>query len=68
MKKEKMRLDSNIESKSSNNTYLNIIEIFNKLELVHYDTFSGFKRSRDAIYTFVRLMLVALLNEYFDDI
>ena len=26
-----MRLDSNIESKSSNNTYLNIIEIFNKL-------------------------------------
>ena len=26
-----MRLDSNIESKSSNNTYLNIMEIFNKL-------------------------------------
>ena len=26
-----MRLDSNIESKSSNYTYLNIIEIFNKL-------------------------------------
>ena len=26
-----MRLDSNIESKSSNNTYFNIIEIFNKL-------------------------------------
>ena len=25
------RLDSNIESKSSNNTYLNIIKIFNKL-------------------------------------
>ena len=25
------RLDSNIESKSLNNTYLNIIEIFNKL-------------------------------------
>ena len=25
------RLDSNIESKSSNNTYLNIIEIFKKL-------------------------------------
>ena len=25
------RLDSNIESKSSNNTYLNVIEIFNKL-------------------------------------
>ena len=28
-----MRLDSNIESKSSNNTYLNIIKIFNKLLL-----------------------------------
>ena len=27
----KSRLDSNIELKSSNNTYLNIIEIFNKL-------------------------------------
>ena len=26
-----LRLDSNIESKSLNNTYLNIIEIFNKL-------------------------------------
>ena len=26
-----MRLDSNIKSKSLNNTYLNIIEIFNKL-------------------------------------
>ena len=26
-----MRLGGNIESKSSNNTYLNIIEIFNKL-------------------------------------
>ena len=26
-----MRLDSNIESKSSNNTYLNIMEILNKL-------------------------------------
>ena len=26
-----MRLDSNIESKSSNNTYFNIMEIFNKL-------------------------------------
>ena len=26
-----LRLDSNIKSKSSNNTYLNIIEIFNKL-------------------------------------
>ena len=26
-----MRLDSNIESKSSNNTYLNIIKIFKKL-------------------------------------
>ena len=26
-----MRLDRNIESKSLNNTYLNIIEIFNKL-------------------------------------
>ena len=32
------RLDSNIESKSSNNTYLNIIEIFNKLskKIKHY--------------------------------
>ena len=29
--KLKWRLDSNIESKSSNNTYLNIIEIFNKV-------------------------------------
>ena len=29
--KNKERLDSNIESKSSNNTYLNIIEIFKKL-------------------------------------
>ena len=29
--KKRTRLDSNIESKSSNNTYLNIIEIFNKL-------------------------------------
>ena len=28
---EKGRLHSNIESKSLNNTYLNIIEIFNKL-------------------------------------
>ena len=27
----KWRLDSNIESKSLNNTYLNIIEIFKKL-------------------------------------
>ena len=29
----KMRLDSNIESKSSNNPYFNIIKIFNKLSL-----------------------------------
>ena len=29
--RELSRLDSNIKSKSSNNTYLNIIEIFNKL-------------------------------------
>ena len=29
----KMRLDSNIESKSSNYTYLNIIEIFNKVKI-----------------------------------
>ena len=28
---ENTRLDSNIESKSSNNTYLNVIKIFNKL-------------------------------------
>ena len=28
---EILRLDSNIESKSSNNTYLNIIKIFKKL-------------------------------------
>ena len=31
MKQEWLRLDSNIKSKSSNNTYLNIIEIFKKL-------------------------------------
>ena len=30
-KRLKMSLDSNIESKSSNNTYLNIVKIFNKL-------------------------------------
>ena len=42
-----MRLDSNIESKSSNITFFNIIEIFNKLKIFENHRIQNFSDNID---------------------
>ena len=42
--------DSNIESKSSNNTYLNNIQIFNKLLTLLFEYFDDVKENINSIF------------------